>query len=275
MKKRMPQDLCLLCHTRYAAKKNSHIFPKFWVKGILGSDNQREGYNVSSAAGKLGQKIQDSPKEDYILCTECEELFSVAERYVANSFYNLYKNPAALADFTIIENKVDELDNMLAAKVHPILFKLFIYSLVWRASISNHAIFSNFKLKAQDEENLRQVLNDYLHATEKATVDYWAENENAFKALPFNIVTTLDSSDATSNMIAPFDAEDGRILLFANEFIIIVYLDWSAPNHGSLIFNLGKQQRCVGILPLGKWQEYHAGMVDMLVEDIIKNREIE
>jgi hypothetical protein len=268
---RTDQDTCLLCQIRKSTKRNSHIFPKFWVKSILGSDSKKEGYTVSSAAEKLGQKIQDSPKEDFIFCPECEARFGFLERYVANSFYNIYKDSAYSSDFPIVINAGDELNIMSAINVSPFLFKLFIYSLVWRASISNRPVFTNFKLKQNDEEQLRKIINTYLQSNEADTISFFSGNGNGFKSLPFNLITTLEPADSTSNMIAPFDTEDGRILLFANEFMIIVYLDWNAPNSGSKSYNMGSQQVCISIVDLGEWQRLHGIIVNMLVGHRLEN----
>lgn len=264
--RRTPHKLCLLCKVRYATKRNSHIFPKFWVKSILGDDNQREAYTVSSSADKLGQKVQDSPKEDYILCPECEAKFGILERYVANNFYNPFKNFNTSSDFTEIKSDDDDIDKIFAIKVDPILFKLFIYSFVWRASIATHTVFVNFKLTTQDEENLRLTLDSYVMNTERDTIEYYAQNQSEFVCLPFNIITTSVIPDTTANLISPFNLDDGRLLLFANEFIITMYLDWEAPNQGNDSFNLGRQLLCISVLPLNKWQEYHAMMVQMLVK---------
>ncbi len=262
---RTPQDLCLLCKRRLSTKKNSHIFPRFWTRSLLGDDNQKEGYTVSSAAAKIGQKVQDSPKEDYIFCPECETRFSLNERYVANHFYNKYANPSSASDFPIIKNSIPDLDIMTARLVNPVMFKLFIYSLVWRASISNHPVFANFTLNASDEEKIRALLDEFLKDNDADTVANLAQQGSQFKSLPFNIVTTLESANVTANMIAPFSTDDGRILLFANEFMIIVYLDWNAPTHLASIYNSGTAAVSIGIVPLEEWAKYHTMMVQMLI----------
>jgi hypothetical protein len=241
------------------------------VKSILGSDNQKEGYLVSSVADKLGEKIQDSPKEDFIFCSECEAKFSIIERYVANAFYNKYNNPSFLSEFPVVKGVDDGFDVMLAENVNPIMFKLFIYSLLWRASISSHPVFSTFKLKATDAENLRMLLNAYLHSNEAVMSKFCDKNAMAFEHLPFNIVTTLAPIDTTANMIAPFDAGDNKVLLFANEFMIVIYLDWNAPDTGALPFNLGEQQVCIGIVSAEDWQGFHSNPVSMLVDSRLSN----
>ena len=271
MANRTAQDICLLCQIRLATKRNSHIFPKFWVKNILGPENQKEGYAVSSSSDKLGQKVQDSPKEDFIFCPECEMRFGFLERYIANNFYNLYKSSANASIFPVTKRMGDELDIMTAVNVSPVFFKLFIYSLVWRASISNNVIFSNFKLNSETEEKLRIILDSYLQNSEMDNLSYCNDNIGNFESLPVNIITTLSPADSTSNMIAPFDADDGRILLFANEFMIIIYLDWAAPKTGDISYNFGVQQLGIGLVPLKEWQRLHGIMVTMLVDNRRKN----
>lgn len=271
MAQRTPQDECLLCKNRLASKRNSHIFPRFWVRTILGDANQKQAYTVGSATARLGQKIQDSPKEDYILCPECESRFGVLERYVANSFYNPFKSSGVSKDFPLQITADDELDKLFAPNVNSVMFKLFIYSLVWRASISNHPVFENFKLSAVDEESIRQIIDSFLKDSEAETLDYIAANLSQFKSLPVSVVTTLGPADTTANLIAPFNVDDEKVLLFANEFMIVIYLDWSAPHSGGEHFNLGVNPLCIGVVPLTEWDGYHTAMVEMLVSRRRKN----
>lgn len=130
--KRTPKDVCLLCQSKLATQKNSHIFPKFWLKNMLITDNnQRAGWQISTAPkslDKFGQKVQDSPKQDYLFCPDCEKRFGVLERYTANHFYNCYREPSYAQDFPVTRNQQPELDYITALNVVPGMFKLFMYS---------------------------------------------------------------------------------------------------------------------------------------------------
>ena len=69
---REPTDDCLLCTTNKATKTNLHIIPKFIGKTIL-SDGDKKGYilDLKKTNNKV-EKVQDSIKENYILCPSCD-----------------------------------------------------------------------------------------------------------------------------------------------------------------------------------------------------------
>lgn len=273
--KRTLEDICLLCKTKPATKKNSHVFPKFWLKNMfITKDNQREGWQISTTPrnlDKVGQKVQDSPKQDYLFCPECEERFGVVERYTANHFYNRYRDPSTSEDFPVTRKPRPELDYVTALQVNPVMFKLFIYSLVWRASVSTHPVFNNFKLPAKVEEGLRELLDIYIRNTEADTIAFSQQHASEFPHLPLNIVTTAVASDATANFVQPFLAPDGKVLIFANEFIIIFYPDWDAPRNGPITNNFAESPLAFVVMTLNEWHDYHQRMVRFFVNTTLHN----
>lgn len=79
------------------------------------------------------KKIQDTPKENFIFCKNCEKRLEFLETFISRKItsinnYNNLKN-----DFNLIENGTNKILKCL--KISPIGFKLFIYSIVWRTSI--------------------------------------------------------------------------------------------------------------------------------------------
>ena len=68
-------SICFLCETNNAIKKNSHIFPKFITKSIFGNG---KGYQIDvNNSDKQPRVIQDTPKEDYLICEKCEKYFEI------------------------------------------------------------------------------------------------------------------------------------------------------------------------------------------------------
>lgn len=65
---------------------------------LITEDNQREGWQISTVTrslDKVGEKIQDSTKQDYLFCPECEKRFGDGlEHYTATHFYHRFRNPA-------------------------------------------------------------------------------------------------------------------------------------------------------------------------------------
>ena len=84
MMKRTPEDICLLCTERNAVKRNSHIVPKFFANSFL---TENKGHKISNAGVKKNV-IQDSPKENYLLCEECEAFLGYVESSISPYLIN-------------------------------------------------------------------------------------------------------------------------------------------------------------------------------------------
>jgi len=235
---------------------------------IITDNNQREGWLLSTTPNKhkkLGVRVQDSPKQDYLFCPECESRFGVLERYVANHLYNRFREQNATQDFPITRGKEQEVDHLTALKVDPIMFKLFIYSFVWRASVSTHLVFNNFKLPLEVEEPLREVLDKFLKDTEPNTLSYIQKHASEFPHLPMNIVTTEVATNATSNFLQPLlDTVNGKVLLYANEFIVFLYPDWNAPRQGGQAYNLADSPLTISFVSQQDWNQLHHMFIDYL-----------
>lgn len=76
---RTSSDLCSLCMSRHADQQNSHIIPKFFNEGLFYRTKPRHTLLVSRDKSRI--KVQDTFKEDFLLCSECEKGFSVLETY--------------------------------------------------------------------------------------------------------------------------------------------------------------------------------------------------
>ena len=163
---RKSTDICLLCHERNSNKENSHLIPKFFGKGIFEGTKPRHGIQISKS-GEIS-KSQDIIKEDFLFCTDCEKGFSIFETYCALRlgrfdnlrYYSQFKK-CKRGEFKYFEcNEVD-------IKV----FNLFIYSIIWRISISNHYAFLNFNIPAKNEEELRKLIKEYIVTSQSALLD--------------------------------------------------------------------------------------------------------
>lgn len=149
---------CKLCLTREADKPNSHIIPKFLAKRLFESIIPRHSIEIDRKGKK--RKIQDTPKENLILCKDCEKRFEYLETLISKKItsinnYNNLKNKFKIVEYG--NNKILECLN-----INPIAFKIFVFSLVWRASISSLPEFESFKLDDKTESDLRNLLNEKL-----------------------------------------------------------------------------------------------------------------
>ena len=106
------------------------------------------------------RKIQDIPKEDFIVCKRCEKRFEIIETCFAKQI-SLINNYSNRKDFFEVlnfgSNKV-----LHSLNLDHNLFKLFWYSVIWRISISSHSYFKNFELPNDVENEIRIYLDNNL-----------------------------------------------------------------------------------------------------------------
>lgn len=150
------KSICKLCQQNEATQTNSHIFPKFFKKDYLKTNKGFFYFNISEQ--KVERKVQDLPKEDNILCPECESRFQTLEHFASiylNDSYNRFNKN----DFPIMKK---HRDCQLASNCNPKIFTLFVYSLIWRAHISMDDAFKDFSLPNKCEMDLRKTLYEIV-----------------------------------------------------------------------------------------------------------------
>lgn len=158
---RTAKDLCRLCEEHEATQKNSHLIPKFFGEGLFHGTKPRHSISIEKSGKR--QKVQDTIKEDFLLCPRCENGLSIFETYCSirlrrfndlryfNKFEKFKKG-----DFEYFESK--ELDIKI--------FNLFIYSIVWRISVSESYAFGGFKLPIAEEEKLKSLLRKFIESSQ-------------------------------------------------------------------------------------------------------------
>lgn len=152
----MLESVCKLCKSRVADQRNSHIIPKFLTKELFQVESPRHAISLDSKGQE--KKIQDTPKEDHILCSYCEKRISIVEISLTHFFRDIKRYSALPDKFSI--KKIGSQEYLECNSIHPTLYKLFIYSMIWRVSISSS--FQQFSLSTEREEVLRLFLNTNL-----------------------------------------------------------------------------------------------------------------
>ena len=272
---RTKNDDCLLCLTNKATAKNSHIYSKFITRSIFGDKKLNQGGgHIDSSKGDTGKPIFDTVKEDYILCPHCENVrLGRLETYIATHFYNRYRNPHFEDAFPVekrYNHYTQELDSIICNNLHVGMFKLFIYSQIWRASISTDNAYKNFKLSPELEETLRHTLDTFLKDTADETIAYYDEHVADFPQFQFTVVTPKDQSESIGNFVAePYADGKGAYLMVLNEFAIIFYSKWDEGRKFGRAFNPGTYPINVSIVTEEEWKDSVINpLVGMLVKSV-------
>ena len=195
---------CKLCKTKEANQTGSHLTSCFIVASQLGKRGQENGYLITSDPEQDYTINHEANliKEDFILCGDCEKRLSFVEGYFSQEFTNKIDRPNYAPNFPILKtgSKFDS-KYYNCNLINPVAFHLLIYSIIWRASISNKILFRGFKLDEKSEEDLRILIDlhlpEYKNRSITPSLKQWLKDlittPDFFKLYPYVILKTDDS----------------------------------------------------------------------------------
>lgn len=219
---------------REATQSNSHIVPRFMGVKILESpEGKRKGFKIDNDPNFLKQKPQqDSPKEDNILCPDCEGNLGKLERKLANEVYYKFKYSEFDKEFVRI-NLPNGIIRVSGKKVDYVSFKLAAYGIFFKVAISKLPYFLDFRMTEEHKEVLRQILN----------------RERTFEDIPLTVLTSENDQEFTRNYIyAHSDKQYLTHSVWANDYIF--YLDFGSDTELSVAFD-GITMKDEGLFKLG------------------------
>jgi len=223
---RQPTDLCHLCLTNESDKTNSHILSKFISTNFMdGIGTQRRGYQLDTETvlNNKSKIVQDSVKENYILCADCETYLGLIENIASRTFLNLEKQ---ITERKVLKDTVkDFLDLLYCINSNPIIIRLFVYSLFWRVSISNDSLFEDYKLKDSFEDDVRKSLFQYKASTNDELIGL-TNSDHSIQIFPFTVMTAKSFQDPTSNVLfAPYSYDPYCLIVDRFSFMFFRKLD--------------------------------------------------
>lgn len=251
---RSPNDPCLLCNENLATKRNSHILPKFISTGFLG-DDPRRGYELDSNTFPEGKKkvIQDSPKEDYILCENCESYFGVLETIAGRDLKNWKERYKSGEYSSMIIGEVMGIIDCTTARKRAI--HLFIYSLFWRSHISTLNGFANFQIENEDFE--RDLKNELLRFKATSQNEFLEKMDHSpdFNFFPSAVFTVFSMTDPTENSIIVPAGYPYRIM--TDTFVFELFHEEKDIKYADLYltYNLKEEDCKIIVLPENLWKD--------------------
>jgi hypothetical protein len=139
---------CRLCQKQKELRR-SHVFPEFLYKHAY---DEKHRYEIASLAGEWLSRNRQSGIWERLLCDECEKRLNKLETYSSMIIHRLQ---------AIDINATDGGEAyVLGLGVDYKRFKLFLLSLVWRASISSRPPFAGVALGEHEEKLRRMILAD-------------------------------------------------------------------------------------------------------------------
>jgi hypothetical protein len=244
--------ICQLCKKEKELIGRSHIWPSFMYNNM--KDEKGRLYVINSEDPTRHHTVQSGSHQGGIFCSECDNVrLGQLERYASN---NLYRKDFVDGDEFKIFSVPNGVEIIRCEKLEYNQFKLFLLSLLWRASISTETVFENFKLSAAEEEFLRQSIY------ESAVVD-----EMAF---PCVMITTA-GVDADENFIAVDPFRNGMVKFYINSFVYTFYLAEDKKDETTRLLVIGMDQK-MGIMKISP-EQYNLVRASIIEATLAPTRE--
>ena len=160
--------ICKLCLTNEATQTGSHIVSAFYIKPVIGQRGKEVSHAITSNPSQDYTEDEKDKfvKEDFFLCPDCEKRLSYVESYVSDEFSNKFRKENFAQNFKETPVRVrNRLTVVEALRVNTFAYQLFVYSVIWRASISSSSISEGFHLAPELELDLGALLNEAIPAS--------------------------------------------------------------------------------------------------------------
>lgn len=255
---RLPTDICLLCERNKSTQQNSHIIPKFFGKGLFYGTNPRHGLSIDKTGKK--EKVQDILKEDYLLCPDCEKGIGLFENYCILRLER-FNDLGCYNDFKKV--KRGEFEYFECKKIDIRIFNLFIYSIIWRVSVSKSYAFEGFKLPIAEEEKLKLILKEFIKPNQQELI-YELDRLNSLPIHSHVIIRPNRKLRPPSAMLSAASRSEWLHELHLVDFIIFYITDREKLVDGFKEIdnnNLENQVR-VGLTSPERWKTYNFELIN-------------
>ncbi len=262
---------CSLCLKAQADKRNSHIIPKFMGERLFeAKPRSTQGIQID-ITGKQ-RKIQSIPKEDFIFCSNCEKRFARIEHYFSLKLKSVHNYTNEKDNFKLHSDGSNSI--LECFKISQNALKLFNYSMVWRASISNHFLFEKYKLPKTYEEKLREFLNTNLfisHSNLLSNLDEIGDDTGLYSYF----FKCKVRNEFSRGYFSTYQIGENAFGLFLVDLIVYTYTDkQSIPSEFKIISDIQDKNAIIVMYSVENWKKLNKESIANF-NDIIVNKSIQ
>lgn len=145
---------CKLCGEDKKLCEQSHVIPNFMYQDLFDENNRMHAIQIRESKIKQLGSRQTGEFDKYILCRSCDnETLGELDPYASLILYDGYPK--------ILEHRVgpDGMKYTYCGEINYAQFKLFLLSILWRASISDRPLFREVQLGSHEEQVRQMLLN--------------------------------------------------------------------------------------------------------------------
>ena len=216
--------ICKLCNEERKLIKKSHIISKFMYQDLYDKNNKPYKFSPNLMALGDHRKLRPSSGEydSDLLCEKCDNVVIGKYEYYASKA--LYGGKLPINESPVFNNYINlqDVEFIHCKNINYNKFKLFLLSILWRASISKRNLFSDVDLGIH-EDTIRKMI--------------FLNNPKNIDEYPILLLTYLNDETVYNNIIVQprIIKEDGRTMY---AFIIagVVYIFHISRNNIPEIF---------------------------------------
>ncbi|WP_452231662.1 hypothetical protein [Lacinutrix sp. MEBiC02595] len=169
----------------------AHIIPDFLYSGMKAEDDKNIFYEVTYNFAKKesrSKKIQTGDFDKNILCEDCDNRIIGAnyEKYAMKSMYGKNIDPKIAPICKNYKIPNNDTEYSICKNIDYGKMKLFLLSILWRASITDRKSFKNVQLGDKHEERLRKIIYENIIPKESEypiMMTSFMRTKNSFKNL--------------------------------------------------------------------------------------------
>src|SRR5680860_1538013 len=183
-------EKCCLCLQERKLVK-AHIIPEFMYSGMKAEDGKNIFFEITydlDTDKSRPRRVQTGEFDKNILCEDCDNRIIGAnyEKYAQNSMYGKDIDLELAPICKNYQNSNDGAKYSICKNIDYGKMKLFLLSILWRASITNRKMFRDVDLGGKHEERLRILLYENIIPNETEypiVMTSFMRTENSLKNL--------------------------------------------------------------------------------------------
>lgn len=210
---------CNLCLKEKELIKKSHIIPDFLYRQSEMYDDKHRMYSLTKDDILKNRKIKQEQSgiyDSYILCKDCDNrIIGSYEKYASDAIYGTNIPLEHCPDCINYGDTYPVLS--ICRNVDYTKYKLFLLSILFRASITKDDFFDEVKLSTENQNNLRKMI--------------YEGNPREFNDFPFLVSTFATSNDIPTDIcISPAKSEQNGNITYTFVFAGMSFLFYEGDN---------------------------------------------
>lgn len=151
-------------------------------------------------------------------------------------------------------------------EVDPMIFRLFLASIIWRCSVSESFTFNNFSLPNGEQETCRQVLNGYNTNSQQTLLEAVIEKDAFLENFQF-LFFTAEPMDGSGNFVFTHPNASNPYYFVLNEYMLFFSFQSGTVIHQlQEIINSGDNSKVkVGFFKRSFWDTILNDMINFFV----------